>query len=185
MNSSLPRPVSAGVFRDKGGVFRVSRHFFCLEDTAVNEKQELERIGQFLALVAPSTVRCLIAFLESNSLRVREEGSGLDLALRIETPDGEVQFFLHNLFLEIATVDRDQNPLRFDERLLEPGFFAGKTARVVESKLRLLSCLLRRKSFDEAVQDIEALAKDYERVRIWRIDSAACTGSKKAPPATK
>ena len=151
----------------------------------MNEKQDVEMIGQFLAFVTPFVVRCLTTFLESSGFLVRQEGSGLDLALCIETPGGEVKFLLHNLLLEIATVDRDENPLRFDDRLIERGFFAHKTAHAIDSKLRVLFCLLRKGSLDEAVRDIEALAKDYERVRIWRIDSAACTGSNKTPPAAK
>ena len=136
----------------------------------MNRNRNDMRISCFVAHVSPVIVGCVRAVLASHGLEVKEEGSGLDLALRIETPSGEVKFLLHNLLLEIATVDRDENPLRFDKRVLNRDFLTTKATAAIESKLRVLSCLLRKENLEEAVRDIEALAKDYERLRIWRID---------------
>jgi len=99
---------------------------------------------------------------------VREEGAGLELALSISTGHGEVRFFLRTLFLEGATLDRDEEPLRFDQDLLDFGYFLSKTADLIRSKLKLLLHLLETESVEEACKKIQADSAGYERVRIWR-----------------
>jgi len=93
---------------------------------------------------------------------------GLDLTFSISAGEAQVKFFLHNLFLEIATVDRDEDPLRFDERLRDFDFFLCKTADLIQSKLRILLHLMEEEDIEAAVKKIQADAADYERVRIWR-----------------
>lgn len=81
-----------------------------------------------------------------------------------------MKFYLHNLFLEIATVDRDENPLRFDENLRDFDYFLAKTARVVESKLNVLFHVFSKEDIDAAIESISQDAKQYGRIRIWKFD---------------
>ena len=83
---------------------------------------------------------------------------------------GEVtgKFFLQNLLLEIATVDRDEEPLRFDERLTDFSFFLSKTADLIQSKLRILLHLMEEEDTESAAKKIQAESDGYERIRIWR-----------------
>jgi len=106
--------------------------------------------------------------LESHRYQVTEEGAGLELVLSISTGHGEVRFFLRNLFLEVATLDRDEEPLRFDQDLLDFGYFLSKASDLIRSKLRLLLHLLQTESVEEACKKIQADSAGYERVRIWR-----------------
>jgi len=133
--------------------------------------REQERICRFLAQAFPIVARHVRALLGSHGLKVKEECPGPELAFTIKTGQGEVQFFLENLLLEIATIDRDERPLRFDERVLDLDFFARKSARLINSKLRILLCLVREHDFDGGLARVKAMAKDYERVRIWRFDT--------------
>jgi len=134
----------------------------------MDKDQEAIKIAGFLAVAAPIIPRLARMVLESHRYQVREEGAGLELVLSISTGHGEVRFFLRNLFLEIATLDRDEEPLRFDQDLLDFGYFLSKTADLIRSKLKLLLHLLETESVEEACKKIQADSAGYERVRIWR-----------------
>jgi hypothetical protein len=77
---------------------------------------------------------------------------------------------MHNLLLEIATQDRDEQPLRFDERLRDFDFFAAKTSRVIENKLKILLKLFEEEGIEAALESVSQYAKEYERIRIWWSD---------------
>lgn len=100
------------------------------------------RIAGFLAVAAPLITQQVRAVLRSHGYQVREEGTGIDLTFCVKKGKVELKFFLHNLFLEIATVDRDGEPLRFGDRLLDFDYFLSKTAHVIQSKLRIFLHLL-------------------------------------------
>jgi len=134
----------------------------------MDKDQEAIKIAGFLTVAAPTITRLAKMVLESRRYQVREEGAGLELVLAISTGHGEVKFYLRNLFLEVATLDRDEEPLRFDEDLLDFGYFLSKTADLIRSKLRLLLHLLETESVEEACKKIQADSAGYERVRIWR-----------------
>jgi hypothetical protein len=134
----------------------------------MDKDQEAIKIAGFLTVAAPIITRLARMVLEGHGYQVKEEGTGLELALSISTGHGEVRFFLRNLFLEIATLDRDEEPLRFDEDLLDFGYFLSKTADLIRSKLKLLLHLLETESVEEACRKIQADSAGYERVRIWR-----------------
>ena len=77
---------------------------------------------------------------------------------------------MHNLLLEIATIDRDEHPLRFDEKLLSFDYFVHKTNQLIDSKLKVIFELLFEDDFDKAKENIVRLGNDYERIRIWELD---------------
>jgi hypothetical protein len=118
----------------------------------------------------PIVANIIKKILQSLNWEVKEEGKGLDLAFHIKSGEKDIKFFLHNLLLEIATIDRDQEPLRFDERLLDFDFFMDKTAHLTESKLNILFHLFGKEDLDTAIDNITKDAKQYERIRIWRFD---------------
>jgi hypothetical protein len=72
--------------------------------------------------------------------------------------------------LEITTIDRDKQPLRFDESLRDFDYFLAKTSRTVASKLNVLFHLFGQEDMDAAIENIAKDAKRYERIRIWRFD---------------
>ncbi len=134
----------------------------------MQQNQESTKIAGFLAATAPLIAGQVRMVLKSQGYQVREEGTGLDLTFSISAGKAEVKFFLHNLFLEIAAVDRDEEPLRFDRRLKDFAFFLSKTADLIQSKLRILLHLMEEEDIEAAVKKIQADAARYERVRIWR-----------------
>ena len=84
--------------------------------------------------------------------------------------DKETVFYLYNLFLEIATVDRDEIPLRFDGRLVNFDYFIEKTIRLTESKLKILFQLFGEEDVEKVIRSIEQNSGQYERIRILRFD---------------
>jgi len=136
----------------------------------MQNQNEIEKINRFLSMVSPVIVGHVKMLLQSTGAKVRERGRGPDLAFSIKSGEKEIKFFLRNLLLEIATADRDDVPLRFDERLRDFDYFLSKMTRLTQSKLKVLFRLLMEKDVDAAIERISQDAKQYERVRIWRFD---------------
>jgi len=136
----------------------------------MQEQIEIAKINRFLASIGPIVVEITQGILQAIGCEVREEGSGLDLAFSIKSGRKELKFYVQNLLLEIVTVDRDEEPLRFDEGLKEFDYFMAKMARAINSKLCVLFAVLKEDDFEAAIENICKDAKDYERIRIWRFD---------------
>jgi hypothetical protein len=134
-----------------------------------NEK-EIDRINLFLCLASPIVAKFVKMLLESSGLQVRQEGNGLGLVFSVKKNDKEARMYLRNLLLEIATLNRDEQPLRFDGNLQDFDFFLAKTARLVQSKLNVLFHFFGEKDINAAIEKISLDARQYERVRIWQID---------------
>ena len=136
----------------------------------MQNQNEITKINRFLTMVSPVITEIVKKILQSLSCEVVRKGDGLDMVFLIKAGEKQMEFYLHNLFMEIATVDRDEEPLRFDENLRDFDYFLAKTARVVASKLNVLFKLLGAEDVDTALDSISQLANQYERIRIWRID---------------
>lgn len=136
----------------------------------MQNQAEIDRINHFLFLMSPLIARLVRMLIESAGMDIREKGSGLDLTYHIKSGEKELKFYLHNLLLEIATVDRDEAPLRFDERLKDFDFLVDKIIHVVQSKVRVIFQLLGGNDVEAAIENIGRDAKQFERVRIWRFD---------------
>ena len=136
----------------------------------MQEQIEITKINHFLADVGPIVVGITKAILHALGCKVEDEGSGLNLAFSIKSGEKELKFYLRNLLLEIVTIDRDDEPLRFDEELKDFDYFLAKMGHAINSKLRVVFEVLKEDDLDAAVENICKDAKDYERIRIWRFD---------------
>ncbi|MHC4270853.1 MAG: hypothetical protein ACYST2_00910 [Planctomycetota bacterium] len=136
----------------------------------MKSQNEIEKINQFLCMVSPPVIAHVKMLLQSAGLTVKEQGRGLDLAFAIKSGEKEVNFYLQNLLLEIATIDRDEEPLRFDKNLQDFKFFLNKTSQLVQSKLKVLFHIVGEDDVDAAIENISLDAKQYKRIRIWRFD---------------
>jgi hypothetical protein len=136
----------------------------------MQDQKEIERINRFLCMVVPIVTEIVRTILQSLSYEVSQKGQGLDLVLSIKAGKKEAEFYLHNLFLEVATVDRDEVPLRFDENLRDFDYFCAKMARLIASKLNVLFHFFGEDNVDAAIENITKDAKQYERIRIWKVD---------------
>ena len=136
----------------------------------MQEQTETAKINHFLADVGPIVVGITKAILQALGCEVKEEGSGLDLVFSLKSGGKTLKFYVQNLLLEIVTVDRDQEPLRFDEGLTDFDYFLAKMAHAINSKLRVVFEVLKEDDLEAAIENICKDAKNYERIRIWRFD---------------
>lgn len=136
----------------------------------MQDQVQIAKINAFLSLIVPTVVGVIRTILEKLNFKVKEEGEGFGLAFSIKKGNTEAKFYLQNLLLEIATIDRDEQPLRFDENLRDFDYFLTKIARLTESKLNVLFHLLGQEDVDAAIENITKDSKQYERIRIWRFN---------------
>ena len=135
---------------------------YTLEDSA--------KINIFIRAVTPLVINLVEAILKSTKRQIVCKGQGLDTLFSIKLDGKEIVFCLHNLFLEVATIDRDHTPLRFDEQLKDFGYFIGKVNHLAESKLNILFQLLDHEDIGKAIKNIEQNSSRYERIRIVKFD---------------
>ena len=133
-------------------------------------REQTMKVSRFLAMASPIVVEIVKSVLRTCGCQIEQKGSGLELALSVKKDEKEAEFYLHNLLLEIAAIDRDEALLRFDENLQDFDYFLAKTVRIVESKLRVLLYLFGEEDVEAAIENITKDAKQYERIRIWRLD---------------
>lgn len=136
----------------------------------MQNQKEITRINSFLTMVLPVVVDATKRILQSLDFHITEKGRGLDIVFTIKAGEKAAEFHLHNLFLEIATVDRDEESLRFDENLQDFDYFLDKMVRTLTSKLRVLFHLFGEEDVDAAIESIARDAEQYERIRIWKFD---------------
>ena len=136
----------------------------------MQNQKEIEKINYFIDFVSPVVVSHVRMLLQSMGAKVKQQGRGIEMTLSIKSGKKKVRFYLQNLFLEIATVDRDEDSLRFDENLHDFDYFLAKMIRLARSKLNILFHLFSKEDVDAAIGNITKDAKQYERIRIWRFD---------------
>ena len=128
-------------------------------------------IGPFIDFIASLVGAVAASLIQSTGWQVRQTGSGGDTVLSIKTDNRQFQFYLQNLLLEIATVDRDAEPLIFDESILDPEVFLKKTFHVLASRLNILFCFMAKADVETAIDTISRQAENYERICILRVDN--------------
>jgi len=136
----------------------------------MQDEKEIARINRFLCFVSPIVIAQVKMLLQAAGMDIEQEGHGLDTAFCIRSGGKEAKFFMYNLLLEIATIDRDEEPLRFDGRLCDFEYFLAKMTRLLHGKLWILLQILREEDMEAAIQNLSRNARQHERIRIWRFD---------------
>jgi hypothetical protein len=129
-----------------------------------------KRVDGFLYLTITAVVDVVSKILQSAGCDVECKGQGLGMVFSIKHGEKDIHFHIHNLLLEIATLDRDEHCLQFEEKLKDFDYFVHKTNQLIDSKLKILFELLFEDDFDKAKENIAKLGDNYERIRIWHID---------------
>ena len=120
------------------------------------ESAELAKIARFLGVLAPFIQETVKRSLVASGFEVVASGKGFNLSYDIRHEDKRAVFYFRNMYLEIATIDRDTEPLQFDERLGDYRYFLSKTFNVIKSKLDILHKLLKSKDTDKTIDEIFA-----------------------------
>ncbi len=77
---------------------------------------------------------------------------------------------LRNALEEFLTVDRDEDPVRVDPRLLDESFAEEKLASIIEGRLAMVRALSESRDPAEFKRKMEQLASRFEHVRLWEYE---------------
>jgi len=83
---------------------------------------------------------------------------------------------LRNALEEFLTVDRDEDPVRVDPRLLDESFAEEKLAGIVEGRLAMVRALSESRDPAEFKLKMEQLASRFEHVRLWEYEDGKKEG---------
>ena len=128
------------------------------------EERELIKIAQFCSATSEFIKDVVKGILETAGGEVTEQSKGLNLCYDIQYEGKKACLFFRNLYLEIATKDRDAEPLEFDEKLSDFDYFLVKTKNVIYLKLKMLLELLKSDDIDKTIENI---LRDFDRGRIF------------------
>ena len=128
------------------------------------------RIVATAAFCSPVVKRCVQEILEKEGYSYEKKLGGWEEFFEVKTKDGrdgKAEFFLKNLYLEIATKDRDDELLEWDARLLDFSFFREKVTGVISSKIRPLLIILSTDDTEKMEEKLTEWAKsDGCRMRM-------------------
>jgi len=132
---------------------------------------EYDKIDQCLKKAAPLALKLLEAAFTDNNIDFTLTGTGLDMKYELSKGKFGSSMFMRNLLLEIATVDRDTEPLRYDYRLDDMEFLFRRIVETVGSKLAVLLPVMNGKG----IKSVRKLAPNYERLKIKILESENLT----------
>lgn len=133
-------------------------------------KQEYIKINLFLNKAAPLVLNLLEDIFRDHNIDFTRAGQGLNMKYDLKKGQLSSTMFLGNLFLEIATVDRDSEPLIYDKRLNDFKFFIARLKDVINSKIAVLIPLMEGKDIEEAKKIAKKRHSSYERFIIKELD---------------
>ena len=116
-----------------------------------------------VAFCSPVVKGCVQHILkkEGYSWETKEKGWEEFFEITVKNrSDTTVQFFLHNLYLEIATKDRDDELLEWDMKLFDFSFFREKVIRIIFEKIRPLFIALSTDDTEKLKKKLRQFAKD-------------------------
>lgn len=131
---------------------------------------ENHKIATFLSATAQAIEEIVSKLLAMCGCEVLASGQGLKLQYDVTYDGIKAVFYFRNLFLEIATVDRDAEPLQFDEKLRDYRYFVSKASFIIKSKLEILLKLLKSKDTDKTIDEIFA-EFNGERILIEKVNN--------------
>ncbi len=85
---------------------------------------------------------------------------------------------LRNALEEFLTVDRDEEPVRVDPRLLDETFAEKKLASIIGGRLAMVRALSESRDPAEFKRKMEELAPRFEHVRLWEYEGGKKQGDK-------
>ncbi len=82
----------------------------------------------------------------------------------------ELELRLRNAMEDFLLLDRDEKPVRLDQRLFDEEFAEKKLSEVVESRLAMVRALNETRKVGEVAGKIQKLGGKYGTYRIWEYE---------------
>ena len=125
---------------------------------------DTNKVAVFLSATGKVIAEIVRQLLVRFGCKVSARGEGLELQYDVFCEDMKATLYFRNLYLEIATVDRDTDPLQFDEKLSDYSYFLSKASFVIRSKLEILLKLLKS---DDVNKTIDEIYDEFKGERIF------------------
>jgi hypothetical protein len=100
----------------------------------------------------------------------KTEDGFIDPGFLIESDGRRFELQLGNAFKEFLSIDREESPMRFDWRINDPDQAADKLAGILAGRVELARAFIECETPEEIKKRVEALGKQFQKVRFWRID---------------
>jgi len=142
---------------------------------------DINKVAAFLSATEKVIAEIVRQLLVRFGCNVSAKGQGLELQYDVLCSDMKATLYFRNLYLEIATIDRDADPLQFDEKLSDYSYFLSKASFIIRSKLEILLKLLKsedvNKTIDEIYEEFKGERIFIEKVGKIRRKNGTCTNS--------
>ena len=130
----------------------------------IDEEKEIVKVAQFLAATSGFIKEIVKAILQTAGCEITVQGDGLNLCYEIQYNGKKACLFFQNLYLDIATKDREAEPPEFDGKLADLNYFLAKVRNATHSRLKTILTLLKADDTDRAIEDI---LKNFDGGRIF------------------
>ena len=129
---------------------------------------EAMKISQLIDHIYPFIIQFTKKIIESEGFSIKEKGEGLEQVFTITGGKciDKLDFSFYNLLLEIATIDRDDIPLRFDDRLLDNCYLVKKAAKITSIRLRTIFANLEAENLGEIADFLKEIYSEGDLERI-------------------
>jgi len=88
----------------------------------------------------------------------------------VESDGRRFELRLGNAFKEFLSIDREEDPLRFDWKTNDPDHAAEKMAGILAGRVELAKAFIECKTPEEWEKRVEELGKQFQKIRFWHID---------------
>ena len=134
------------------------------------EEQNVSLIAGYINTFGPPIAGLLIASFEGKGYNVVACNPGLNMQLEVSKDNKTTVLYLRGLFLDIATTDRDADPLIFDTRITDLSEAAKKISRVLRDRIELVERLMGAETNEDMAQVTKDLAHKFERLKMTMIE---------------
>ena len=98
------------------------------------------------------------------------DDGGIELGYLLVAGDNRFDFRLGNALKELLSIDRDEQPMRFDYQLKDMDAGMQKLENIVVGRLELLRTMIESKDKEEFKRRMEGLGRYFDRMRFWYED---------------
>ena len=95
----------------------------------------------------------------------------------VESGGRKFELHLGNAFKEFLSVDREENPLRFDWDIKDPDRADDKLAGILAGRVEVVRAFIECKTLEEWQKRLDKLGKQFQKIRFWHIDKTQKGGS--------
>jgi hypothetical protein len=90
----------------------------------------------------------------------------------VESGGRRFELQLGNAFKEFLSIDREEDPLRFDWKITDPEQAADKLAGILAGRVELARAFIESETPEELKKRVEELGNQFQKIRFWRIDES-------------